>query len=369
MAIDFTKPTALYKQIVDHLRLQIESGVLKPGDQLESQHELAKSYGVSLITVKKALFELINEGFLYSRAGKGTYVAEKKTKLKLSEDVTIGIVLRNLESPFFSRILESVEQTATKLGFNLMVSTSLNSPEKEEAQIQHYLELGVNGLIIAIATSIFQPPKWVNELHHKNFPYYIISYLKDGRINHIGTDQKYGGYIATKHLAELGYSSIGYINGEKGNPLGEARKEGYVQALKEYNLPYEEKFVFRMRKRGDLQDYDSGYIIGQNIFSLKEKPRAMFAYNDLAALGFERAILQGGMKIPDDMAIVGFDNIKRSRVAPVPLTTVHQHTNNIGKLAVEMILNMIKERPFKPRIILKPDLVIRDSCGAKELGP
>lgn len=367
MGIDLTNPSPLYRQIADDIRSQISSSVLKVGDPIGSHQELVRKYNVSLITVKKALTNLINEGLLFSRVGKGTYVAHKSAVVDLSKNKTVGFVLRDLDSPFFSRILSSVEKKLSEKDFNLMLSSTADRSEKEESQINHFLNLGVTGLIIASMSHVYYASPVIHKLHEDNFPYVIVSYIADENINYVGTDHEEGGYIATKHLIKLGYKKIGYINGEEGNILGEVRKAGYMRALQQYGIPLSESSTFQLRLSGEWFNYQSGYEIGEQFLNLQEKPEAFFIYNDLAALGFEKAILNLGLNVPDDVAIVGFDDIKQGRVAPVALTTIHQPIEDIGALAVEMITKMMEGQIVQPRQILKPELVIRESCGAKKI--
>ncbi len=364
MGIDLQDATPLYQQIVNDIKSQISAGSLVVGDKMPSQNELARVYDVSLITVKRALAELINEGVLFSRVGKGTYVARKPPAGGLTEHVTIGLVLRDLQSPYFSRIVRSVEGEVSERGFNLLVSTSANQVEKEEGQIYHYRKMGVHGLIIASMTRQYRASGALRELHAENFPYVVVSYIADEDINYVGTDHEYGAYLATEHLIKMGYRSIGYINGEPGNLLGELRKKGFLSALTQYGVPFHQNFEFHLRLRGEWNDYTSGYEIGQTFAGLEKRPRAMFIYNDLSALGFQKAVLDKGLRVPGDVAMVGFDNINQSVTAPVPLTTIHQPTEKIGPLAVDLLTKLIQSQPAERRIVLKPALVIRESCGS-----
>lgn len=366
MTIDLTKPTPLYLQIVGHIKSQIEDGTLRPGDSVGSHHGLAQEHKVSLITIRKALSVLVNEGILYSRVGKGTYVSGSGQKLDLKPHVTIGLILRDLDSPFFARIVENVEKYSTQQGCNLMVSTSMNSREQEAKQINKYLESGISGLIVTSVTHDPHVSDMVRKLHAENFPYVVVAYIDDEEINYIGIDHELGAFLATEHLIRLGYKKIGYIDSEPGYPLGEIRKNGFVRAINEYGLTYYENFHFRLRQRGHWHDYESGYEIARILVDTKDKPDAVFVYNDLAALGFEKGLLDNGLGVPDDVAIVGFDNIKRGVVAPVPLTTIHQPVEEVGRLAIEMLLKCIQGQPFQNRVILKPQLVIRHSCGAQK---
>jgi len=369
MVLDLHKPMPLYRQIVEDIESQIEKGDLKPHDKLASQQLLARYYQVSLMTIKKALSELNNKQFIYSRVGKGSYISDRIRKKKFDEHMNIGLVLRDLESHFFSGILESIEVKASKLNCNLLMAASGNDPNREDAHIGRYLDLGVQGLIIASTSGRSHASKKIRQLHTVDYPYVVISFMDDNDINMISVDHELGAYMATEHLIRLGYETIGYINSEIGYDLGEVRKAGYLRALNRYDLPYLEKFCFRVQERDKRHDYDSGYKIGLKLYEQKKKPRAMFISNDLAALGFEKALLENGIRIPEDIAIVGFDNIERASLASVPLTTINQPTKKIGQLAIQTVINKIEGRPTLNRIILKPELIIRESCGASDCHP
>ena len=365
MMVDLKNPMPLYRQVADDIRVRIESGMLRIGDRIGSQQELTKLYRVSPITVKKAVADLIREGLLYSRVGKGIYVARQQKVLDYSKTRTIGFVLRDLNSPFFSRILMSVERAISDNHYNLLLANSGNQPEIEDNQINHFLDLGVNGMIIASMSHQYSATPLIRKLTDENYPCVVVSYIVDEDVCHIGTDHILGGYIATEHLIKCGYRKIGYIDGEEGNKVGELRRIGFQKALTDNRLAYREEYIFRLRRRGEGYDYESGYEIGEHFIGLDDRPEALFIYNDLAALGFQRAVLDQGLHVPENVAIVGFDDIASGITAPVPLTTVHQPTDEIGRLAVMTLIEKINGQPVKVRQILKPLLIVRKSCGAR----
>ncbi|MGH7453998.1 MAG: GntR family transcriptional regulator [bacterium] len=367
MAIDFEKPTPLYIQIADDIKAKIIKGKHHVGEALGSQRELSDAYDVSLMTIKKALAKLTQEGLLFSRVGKGTYVAAKRpvaNKAMPSQNL-IGFVLRDLQSPFFSLIAQHAEEAAYKQGYNVLLSNSSGRAEKEEAQIRRFRHIGARALIIASMTHIYHATPAMRALQREQFPFVMVSYMADEDVPFIGTDHEQGGYLATQHLLQLGYKHIGYIDGEEGNLVGELRKRGYGRALAEYGYRMDKRSVFRLRHRGESHDYQSGYEIGKRFTALARRPEAVFVYNDLAALGFQQAILDQGLKVPDDVAIVGFDNIVRGSYAPVPLTTIHQPTAEIGNMAVSTLIQKIAAQEAPARIILQPKLIVRESCGSK----
>lgn len=362
--IDPKNPLPLYRQIADSIRADIIAGVFREGDRIGSHQELVERFHVSHITIKRALHELAREGLLYGRVGKGTFVSGERRSVELSRHKAIGIVLSDLTSPFFSLILHAVEQHASRQGFGLLLSNSFEQRAKEESQITRFRSMGASGLIIASMTHIPRASRVLRVLHNHRYPFVMVSYIRDPDITFVGTDHEEGGYVATRHLLSAGHRRIGYLNGEEGNVVGELRKAGYQRALTEAGIPLREEWEFHLRQRGEWFDFESGYEIGKRFVTLRDRPDALFAYNDLSALGFEQAVLDAGLSVPGDVALVGFDGIERGAYAPVPLTTVRQPTDDIGARAVEVLLARIDGRPAPVRTILPGRLIVRQSCGA-----
>lgn len=368
--IDFGDRTPLYEQIVKDIKAKVERGELKPGEQIWTQQELAKKYGVSLITVKNALAYLVNEGILFTRVGRGTYVAEKPARrVDLSTRKTLGLVLRDLKHPYFSMIVHSVEERAYELGFNVLLSGSSGDIEKEENQINHFRAMGVDGLIIASLSLEYRATDYIQQLHRENFPYIMVSYIHDPEYWYVGSDHEHGGYLATEHLIKVGYKSIGYVHVGKGNLLSEVRKNGYYRALMEHGLPFHSDNIFFLGSTefdSGTDRFQLGYQFGKEFDHLGNRPEALFFYNDIVALGFLQGASEQQVKVPDDVGIVGFDDSVVARYAAVPLTTIHQQVDKIGRLAVEILQKRIGKGDVGNRTILKPTLIIRDSCGAKK---
>jgi len=149
MAVDLKKPAPLYLQIAEDISTKIGSGTFHTGDQLGSQAELSREYRVSLMTVKKALAHLAHQGWIYSRVGKGSYVARQSLEPQPVIHHSIGIVLENLGSPFFSLMVQAVEEAAYSQGYNVLLSNSSGQTEKEDRQIRNFRKIGVSGPIIA----------------------------------------------------------------------------------------------------------------------------------------------------------------------------------------------------------------------------
>jgi len=365
MPINSDKSEPLYHQVAKDIKTKIASGRLKTGDKLPSQNELSNQYNVSLITIKKALTELNREGIINGKVGKGTYIANRSVSANNKKLKTIGFVLRDMDSPYFSRILSSAEKKLSSNEWNLLVSSSAGKEEKEENMINHFLDIGISGLIIASMARDYCATPTIRKLHENNFPYIVVSYMSDEDISSVGTNQEQGGYLATEHLIKLGYKRIGYINADPGNLLGDLRKRGYLRAHYKHKMLYDPDSEYQTRLRGEWHDYHSGYEVGQKFVVSKDPSDAMFVWDDLTALGFQKALFDNGLRVPEDVAIIGFDDIKRGVTALVPLTTIHQPSNVIGELAADILLKKITGEPYENRIILQPSLIVRDSCGAR----
>ena len=369
MGIDIRNPKPLYKQIHEDIISQIHSGKLRVGDKLETQHELVKTYDVSLITVKKALSDLISEGILYARVGKGSFIARRPAKIDHSKHMTIAYILTDMDNPFYHSMVSHVESNLSKKDCNMMLYSSDNHRDREEAKIRSFIDMGVSGLILGSMSHSSFTSTLINELQEKDFPCVMVSYTEDPTMCFVGTDQVKGGFIATNHLIQTGYSDIGYVNGEEGNLIGEARKRGFIKAMAEHNLPVNENYLYRMKVNGKRDDFKSGYDVGRELCNRSVRPRAMFIYNDLSALGFINALTEFKLKVPEDVAIIGFDDIAAGSTSNNRLTTVHQPTDKISKLAVKNLLRMIHGESVDPhnKRFLIPQLIIRESCGEREL--
>jgi DNA-binding LacI/PurR family transcriptional regulator len=235
--------------------------------------------------------------------------------------------------------------------------------KKEEKQVEHFRNIGVRGLIIASMLHTYRKTEYMRELQELRFPFVLVSYIEDSDVDYVGVDHEMGGFMAGEHLIKLGHKRIGYIHGEIGNVLAEVRFTGFCRALKKYDRQINEDDIYHLPYKGEQNDFKSGYEIGNMFSTLKRRPTAIFAYNDLSALGFKKALRENGLDIPGDVAIVGFDDIEMSSQLAISLTTIRQPTFEIGKKAFEVLLGKLNGNRESTRYIFKPKLIVRKSCG------
>ena len=365
MSIDPASGIPLYQQVAAHLRRQITSGEMPVGTQLQPHRRLAEHYGVSIMTINKALSGLVSEGVLHSRVGRGTFVAVRPNpREEPKTDKLLGFVLRDLNSPFFSLIAHAAQQRADAAGYGLLFSSSSNRLDREEAQIGRFRELGAQGLIIVSMSRTYKLSDSIRALDAVRLPYVMVSYIEGADVPFIGLDLDRAGYLAGEHLAMHGRKTFGYLGDKFGSAMFELRGGGYRRAVEEQGFFVDPAFTFEYPYEGEWNDYRSGFAVGQHIAALPTLPEAMFVHNDFGAVGLEDGLLAAGVKVPQQVAIVGLDDIELAARARVPLTTIRQPADRIGTMAVETLLaRLAGERP-PVRQLLEPELVVRRSCGA-----
>jgi DNA-binding LacI/PurR family transcriptional regulator len=368
LAINPGSATPLYQQVAADIRRKIVSGEMPVGTQLQPHRELAATYGVSVITINKALAGLVSEGVLHSRVGRGTFVAVRPAPETESRPVSqmFGFVLRDLSSPFFSLVAHAAQQRADARGVGLLFSSSSNRLDREDEQIQRFRGLGARGLIIVSMARTYRISDSIRALEDDGYPYVMVSYTAGADVPFIGLDLDRAGYLVGQHLIAQGRRRLGYIGDKFGSILFELKAQGYRRAAMEHGLAVDSHFVFEYPYEGEWNDYRSGYAVGEHVARMSDRPDSMFVFNDLGALGFEDGLLDNGVRVPDDIAIVGLDDIELAARVRVPLTTIHQPTNRIGSLAVDYLLARLGGASPPVRQLLEPELVVRRSSGAIE---
>lgn len=373
MTLDPTNPDPLYIQISKDILDRVRTKQLRPGESVGSHNDLSSRYGVSLITVKKALSKLISDGVLYSRVGSGTYVADQSMNTSHTRgknekaQKTIGLILSDIANPFFSLVMKGAEKVISQHKYSLLISSGLPNTSSE-SKLDYYRDMGIDGLIIASLDHTYKPGELVQECEDEAFPYIMVSYVSDDEINFVGSDHLKGAYIATEHLLKMGYASVGYVNARPSNAVGALRLQGYQQALLDYDLSFKDQMIVNLTEDQADKYFAEGRRVGLDLLKTGELPEALFVYNDLSALGLIEALLSKGVRVPDDVAIVGFDDIERAAYAPVPLTTVKQRKDEIGAKAARIIVNNLDSgAPIPVKTILEPELIVRSSCGSYPL--
>ncbi|GAA0177056.1 LacI family DNA-binding transcriptional regulator [Clostridium sediminicola] len=301
---------------------------------------------------KKVIFKAVKE-LDYRPNQLAVGLVKKRTK-------TIGLVISDIRNVFFSNLAKGVEDECRKNGWNLILCNTNDLHERDMEYIKVLADKGVDGILYAMsADSNFEnASESLSLMDSIKIPYIMIDRtVKEKSCNFVATDHFKGGYLATKHLIELGHKRIACVTGPLYLNDSEYRLEGYKKALNEEGISYDSSIIYE----GDYT-FDSGK---EAIDVLSEKCiSAVFAFNDMSAYGVYTQLKKYNYSIPEDISLVGYDDIFFSELLDVPLTTVKQPIYKVGTIAADLIINKKKcdENNLK-EIMLTPELIVRESTG------
>jgi LacI family transcriptional regulator len=273
---------------------------------------------------------------------------------------TIGLVVPDLLHPFFAQIAKGISAGIRKQGYSLIITSSEEDPELEQQEIAQLLARRVDAMLIASAQWTVESFRRIEE---QRTPYILIDrQFKGLAANFVGVDDEAVGMLGTNHLIDLGCRRIVHIRGpEVSTAMG--RVEGFRRALGAHGQAPSPEQIVSIGPSGDDRGDAGGYEATAKILRGPMRPDGIFCYNDPIALGAMRAILDAGLRIPDDVAVVGCGNVLYSDFLRVPLTSIDQDSSAIGSLAAELALSLVGAKdPVRPRTeLVNPRLVIRAS--------
>lgn len=271
----------------------------------------------------------------------------------------VGVIIPRTNSYFFSSVVESLEEELNKNGYNVVVTQSNESFEKECRNIEALLQIQVDGIIASMAneTTDLMPYQKIKE---KGIPLVFFDRGEnDLGVDFIGIDDYQSSHMIVKHLVDQGCKRIAHIGGFSRTRIYKERIKGYKDALAKYHLPEDECLLLE----GELTIAD-GREKMEELLGLDLVPDAVYAAGDYAALGALQVLQERGIKVPQDVALVGFSNEPFTSLVSPAITTVNQHNHDIGKLAAKQFLTRINDKKWKPvlnNIILQPELLQRAS--------
>ncbi len=277
---------------------------------------------------------------------------------------TIGLVVPDLLHPFFALVAKAISADIRGQGYSLIITSSEDDPELEREEIGQLLARRVDAMVIASAQHDTDSFRRIEE---QQIPYILIDRrIENLQANFIGVDDEAVGLLATRHLIEQGCQRIAHIRGA-GTSTAAGRMKGYKRALATHRQPQPPGYVVPVGISGDDRGSSGGYAAMEKLLSLKQRPDGVFCFNDPVAMGAMHAILDAGLRIPEDIAVVGCGNLIYSDFLRVPLTSVDQDSAAIGKSAADLALSLVgkKEPPRTKTELMSPKLVVRASSLRK----
>ena len=275
--------------------------------------------------------------------------------LKLQHTLALAVVIPDVTNPLFAALFRGVEDGASPRGYNVVLCNTDGSPDRQRSHLASLTARRVDGVILA---STFLRDPSVRWLRQQRIPHVLVNrFSDDGLDPFVGSDDVMGAKVATRHLYGLGHRRIAHLAGQPTVSTGVLRRRGYLAALAEAGLKADPELVV---ESGYVED--GGARGTERLLSMPDRPTAIFAVNDMAAVGAYSVARRLGLRIPDDLAVVGYNNIPLARRLIPGLTTVHVPAHEFGIMATRLLLDQIEsqQRPAR-QVVFQPELVVRGS--------
>lgn len=350
-------------ELVTTLRAAVKQGVYVAGQLIPSERELCSREGLSRTTVRRAIQLLVDEGVLYRVPGSGTYVgrAAPLTVESPQEHATIGLILPTLTNPYFGELVAAIERESTHAGYQLLLGQSNLTGHSVAPYLARYAENPAVKGVIAVSTGEEIPVPSYEQLVQSGKPFlFVVRGAETVVADSVSTDHVGGARELVRYLVSLGHRQIAFI----GNAHTHAARhyQGYLAGLREAGLPEDPELIVQVD--GEHLEQLGGE--GVRILLERKVPfTAIFAQIDLIAIDVLRTLHTAGIRVPEDVSVVGFDNIPSAEHCQPPLTTVDHTVSEIGRLAVLLLQDRMSSRYDGParRVIIQPRVVIRASCA------
>jgi LacI family transcriptional regulator len=326
--------------------------------------EIAKQVGVSTTTVSKVLNQQPGVGpqtraRIQQVINEHDYVQNHAARhLRKGQSGLIDLVFQRLEGGYDLGIMHGIQDALEESGYRLVIFATHQDEDTERLWLRRMLDLSTDGVLLLLP---YERIGIANALQAQNIPFVAIGDRNEPTTSFptIGSTIWLGGYTATEHLISLGHRRIGIITGPLDLMTSRARLAGYREALERAGIPVDPELIS-----------EGNYLLGDGVqqtrafLALPDPPTAIFAGNDAQATGAYRVLYERNIRIPDEMSVIGFDDVMYTAQMAPPLTTIHQPLQEIGKMAANMLLRLIAGQQLESHHVeLSTSLVVRESCA------
>ncbi|MDC0609473.1 HTH-type transcriptional repressor PurR [Vibrio sp.] len=276
--------------------------------------------------------------------------------LKCNSTRTIGMLVTQSTNPFFSEVIDGAESYCYRQGYTLILCNTGGIEEKQRDYIRMLAEKRVDGMLVICSDLTDELFTMLDA--YTDIPKVVMDWgAQNSHGDKIIDNSEEGGYLATKYLIDHGHEHIACLSGHLSKPICQERIQGFCRAMTEANLPVVEDWILE----GNFE-CDTAVLAADKILAMDNKPTAVFCFNDTMALGLMSRLQQRGVKIPEEISVIGYDNIELAEYFSPPLTTIHQPKRRVGKNAFEILLERIKNKEHERRVFeMKPEIVERNS--------
>jgi DNA-binding LacI/PurR family transcriptional regulator len=361
--IDKNKTPNLTIELAHALRRAIQRGKYSPGQMIPSERELSDESGLSRTTVRRAIQLLVDEGVLYRVPGSGTYVGQERLNQGVHE--MLGVIVPTLANPYYAALTDAIEQEANLRGYQVLVGQSDFTKTNEANYLLRYADNpAVKGALVVPNVQRLSVDAY-RYMIANNTPFIFVSRSTDEvEADIVVPDRKRGARDMVKYLIELGHRKIGYIRGIP--PYSDSHFEGYRQALREADIQEDPDLIISL----ESDQEEAGRKGIELLLDRGTTFSAIFARNDITANGAMQELKKVGLRIPDDVSVAGVDNIAFSAHLEPPLTTIDTNMLELGRLAVDFLLDRVEGQYAGPprRVTIAQSLIKRASCGSPREG-
>lgn len=271
----------------------------------------------------------------------------------------LGVVVPHIDGNFFSQVVKGIEAAASKAGYHVLICQSNEDMAHERENVETLLNAQVEGILVSISRTT-REFKHFEKIRRRDVPLVFFDRILEGHdVNAVVLDDRVGGYRATKHLLEQGYRRIAHFTGPQNLNIYKLRRQGYEDALREFNLPIDEELIVFGNMK--MEDGSAGMV---QLLALPQRPDAVFSGSDFSAAGALQVLHERGLRVPEDIGLVGFSNELFSRLMVPMLTSIDQHCELMGRAATRLLLQIMEEQSQQgapQHIVLQPDLFVRAS--------
>ncbi|HEX3857031.1 MAG TPA: LacI family DNA-binding transcriptional regulator [Verrucomicrobiae bacterium] len=334
--------------------------------------DIARHVGVSIMTVSKALRDepdvsAATKARIKALAKQMGYVPDSSAQgLRTKTTKLFGLIIPSSTNPIYARIVVAIEERAHGLGYDILFAHSLNKPEREELCLRRFLSRRVDGLFISPVYRFEAEARIYQEVLASKTPVVLLgppaAFCKN--FASVEIEELAASHAATQHLLHLGHKRIAYLTGPPTAPWAHERFEGYRRALREAGLEVDDKLVFQSGSTIEDGTNATLQMLNENC-----NATAVQAVSDLVAIGCANALLSQGLRIPEDISVVGFGNILTAEHFRVPLTTIRQPKYRLGNAAVETMMSLLRGEKVQSKRLPAELLVRKSSAPPKTKTP
>lgn len=338
--------------------------------------DVAKEAGVSVATVSRALStpdvvsKKTRDTVLEAVRATGYRVNRAARNLRKQKSGAVLVLVPNLGNPFFSQILASLNAHFAQSGFSVLISDSKteNNPDETDRKsagqqmVDYVLDGRVDGVVCLDGALTQGDLEQIEENGLRDKLVFACEWMPDTPYPRVRSDNRAGARLAVEHLYDLGHRHIAHITGPQGNVLTRTRREGMLEARRAFDLPLRDDWILR----GDFS-IESGVEAAEKILAMTDRPTAVFCASDMVAFGLIARLTEAGVSVPDDLSVVGFDDIELAAFSRPALTTIRQDRSAIGAQAAALMLDRLQSRPAPEKDtsanshMLGVELIVRNS--------